>query len=585
MPFDAVFLSAVTQELQRVLQDGRIDKIQQPERDALILQLRGREGNCKLLLSASPTHPRVHLTQLPLENPAQPPMFCMLLRKHLTGAKILELVQQPLERAFELLLQCTDELGEQTVKRLILEIMGHSSNLILVNSDGRIVDCLRRVDFEQSQKRQILPGLFYQPPIPQEKRNPLETSQPELLDLLQSVDHPVYLDKWLLDTFTALPPLLCRELCYGFCGDVQQDIQALSPAERSQLADYLSGAFSSLQPERFSPTMLIKDGKPFDFTYRPIFQYEALVECRQYPSFSQLLDGFYGERDRSERVRQRSQSIHKTIVNLRDRVTRKLLNQRKELEATLDRDRLRQLGDIVTANLHLIDRGQARLSAVDFYDPDMQEIDIPLSPLLSPQQNAAKFYKDYTKAKHAEQFLTEQIAKGEQELEYLSSVLEELSRAEGEKDISEIRQELVDGGYLRQAGQKKKMKTQPAKPLEFRSSDGFTIFVGRNNRQNDLLTTKQAFKSDLWLHTQKIHGSHVIVACNGQTPPDKTVTEAAMLAAWFSQARSGQNVPVDYTLVKNVKKPGGSKPGMVIYDHYNTCFVTPTQELAEQLRV
>ena len=231
MPFDALFLCAVTQELQSVLRDGRIDKIQQPERDALVLQLRGREGTCKLLLSASPTHPRVHLTQLPLENPAQPPMFCMLLRKHLAGAKILELVQQPLERAFELHLQCTDELGEQTVKRLILEIMGRSSNLILVGSDGRIIDCLRRVDFEQSQKRQILPGLFYQPPIAQQKRNPLETSLAELLELLLWVDHPVYLDKWLLDTFTALPPLLCRELCYGFCGDVQLDIEALSPAE------------------------------------------------------------------------------------------------------------------------------------------------------------------------------------------------------------------------------------------------------------------------------------------------------------------------------------------------------------------
>jgi predicted ribosome quality control (RQC) complex YloA/Tae2 family protein len=273
------------------------------------------------------------------------------------------------------------------------------------------------------------------------------------------------------------------------------------------------------------------------------------------------------------------------VTSLRDRAARKLANQRKELEATYDRERLRQLGDIVMANLHRITRGQIRLTAEDFYDPDMKEIEITLSPTLSPQQNAAKFYKDYTRAKNAEKYLTEQIAKGETELDYLSSVLDTLNRAESDRDLAEIRQELVSGGYLREVGGKKKMKLPPSKPMEFRSSEGFLIHVGRNNRQNDQLTLKTAQKNDIWLHTQKIHGSHVIIECEGRQPGDQTVTEAATLAAYYSQAREGQNVPVDYTPVKFVKKPAGAKPGMVIYTTYSTAFVTPDAKLAEQLRL
>ena len=305
------------------------------------------------------------------------------------------------------------------------------------------------------------------------------------------------------------------------------------------------------------------------------------MEQDSFPSFSELLDDFYTGRALTERMRARTQSLHKTLTNQLSRVRRKLANQEKELAATYDRERLRQLGDIVTANLHLIQRGQARLTAVDFYDAEMKQIEIPLNVTLSPQQNAAKYYKDYNKAKHAEKFLTEQIAIGKTEETYLASVLEALSRAETERDITEIRAELTDGGYLRQTERKKQMKTQPSKPMEFRSSDGFQILVGRNNRQNDLLTTRLAYKTDLWLHVQKAHGSHVTVSCDAGDR--ETVTAAAILAAWYSSARQSANVPVDFTRVRFVRKPAGARPGMVIYTNQRTVYVTPERGAVERL--
>lgn len=582
MPFDAVFLTALARELRAEALGCRIDRVHQPERDALVLQLRSRDGVSRLLLCASPNHPRAHFTQAPMENPAQPPMFCMLLRKHLVGGRIAEIRQPPLERMLDFVLDCTDEMGEPVRKHLIIEIMGRNSNLILCGPDGRILDCLRRVDFEMSERRQVLPGLFYQQPPAQNRRNPVQTGQKELLAMLEAEEGSALLDQWLLERFLALPPLICRELAFRFCGETDCRI---SDCDRQRLASFLAEEFLRLEEGPFQPVMLLRDGKPGDFSYRPIGQYGSFCRTETLPSFSALLDRFYTDRDRAERVRQRSQAIHKTVVNLRDRTARKLEIQKKELEATYGRERLRRLGDIVTANLHRIQRGQGRLTAVDFYDPEMREIEIPLSPQLSPQQNAARFYKDYARAKHAEQMLTGLIAKGEQELDYFNSILDELSRAEGEKDVADIRAELTEGGYLRGTDRKKQMKQQPSRPLEYRSSEGYSIFVGRNNRQNDQLTLKAAEKRDLWLHVQKIHGSHVVIVCAGQAPGDQTVTEAAMLAAWHSQAREGQNVPVDVTPVRNVRKPAGAKPGMVVYDRYRTVYVTPDAALCRRLRV
>ena len=581
MPIDAVFLESLRCELQEQLLACRVDKVQQPERDTILLSMRGPNGGGKLLLTASPNHPRIQLTSLSFENPAQPPMFCMLLRKHLTGGRLVSISQPPLERLVELTFDCIDEMGTPCQKKLILEIMGRNSNLILTGADGRILDCLRRVDFEMSEQRQVLPGLYYHLPPTQGKRSPWDASEEELRALLCAQKMA---DSFLLETFGGLSPLLCRELAYAVFGQVDLDLSRLTDVQREDAAGKLFAAFDQLHTGKRTPVILVRDERPWDFTCIPIRQYEGLITQEPQPSFSALLDTFYAKRDSLERMRQKTQALRKTLTNLHNRTARKLANQQKELEATFDREHLRRLGDIVTANLHVISRGQARLTAVDFYDPEMKEIDIPLNPAISPQQNAAKFYKDYQKAKTAEKVLTEQIAKGEAELSYLASVLDELSRVESERDMQDIRQELTEGGYLRETGQKKKMKLPASKPMVFRSSDGFEILVGRNNRQNDLLTCKLAQKQDIWLHTQKIHGSHVIIACAPEMPPDRTVTEAMQLAVYFSQAREGQNVPVDYTRVKNVKKPAGAKPGMVIYDHYTTAVATPDAALAEKLR-
>lgn len=584
MPFDAVFLSAVADELRGGPVSCRVDKVQQPERDSVLLQLRGNGSAGKLLLSASGNHPRVHLTQQAYENPAQPPMFCMLLRKHLVGGRLSSITQPPMERLLDFAFDCTDELGEPTQKHLILELMGRNANLILTSGDGRILDCLRRVDFEMSAERQLLPGLYYRLPPTQDKRNPLQTDEAALAALLQRVEGQKRFDAWLLSAFGGLSPLLCRELTYCIFSDVDIDIGTLSEEARRDAAGKLAAAFSQLADGEKTPVLLVKDELPWDFTCLPIAQYGDFVKMQTKESFSSLLDAFYAARDKDERMRQKTQALRKLLTNLQNRTARKLALQRKELEGTKDREQLRRRGDIVTSNLHAITRGQARLRAVDFYDPEMKEIEIPLNPALSPQQNAAKFYKDYQKAKTAERVLREQIEKGETELDYVQSVLETLARAESERDVQAIRQELSDGGYLREKTAKKRMKLPPAKPMRFVSSDGYTIYVGRNNQQNDLLTLKLAEKGDLWLHAQKIHGSHVIIACSGQTPPDETVTEAMTLAAYYSQSRDGQNVPVDYTRVKNVKKPTGAKPGMVIYDHYATGYVTPDAQLAQTLR-
>ena len=576
MPFDAMFLSAVCDELRQELIGARVEKIQQPARDMVVLQLRGK---ARLLLSASGNRPRFHVTQASYENPAQPPMFCMLLRKHLAGGRIAAIEQPPAERSVELTLDCTDEMGTPCQKRLILELMGRNSNLILTDGENRILDCMRRVDFEMSEQRQVLPGLFYhRPPRQEGKLTPQELTKPTLERLLAQTAAPVHLDRWIVDHVAGISPLIARELAFGFCGETDADVLTL---DRARLAEALTQP-SLLQARQ--PTLLLCGGRPKDFTYCPIRQYGAYMTARTMPSFSALLDAFYTETEQRERMLQKSQSLRRTVTNLLERTRRKLAAQRKEREASLDRETLRRRGDIVTANLHAMTRGMTVLRAEDFYQENMPEIEIPLRPELSPQQNAARFYKEYNKAKHAEKILAEQIARGEIEEEYLGAVLDELNRAESERDLAEIRAELEAGGYVRSADRRRQQKQPASRPMRFRSSDGFEILVGRNNRQNDQLSLKTARRDDLWLHIQKFHGTHVIVCCAGAPVPDGTITEAAMLAAWYSQAREGQNVPVDVTQVRNLRKPNGAKPGMVVYDRYRTVIVTPDAALCERLR-
>lgn len=586
MPLDALCLSGVVHELQNALSGAKIDKIYQPGRDEVVLALRAPAGNVKLLLSANPSHPRAHLTQISRENPDKPPMFCMLLRKHLSGARLLELVQPPMERVVDLRLEALDELGDRVERRLVLEAMGRHSNLILLDGEGRIMDCLRRVDSDMSARRQVLPGLFYRLPPAQEKLDPSSLDRAALESALAAAPEESQADKWLLDTFGGLSPLICRELAFRAGGATDARLHQMGEGGRSRLLDELEGLLRSVQENSFTPVMLEKEGHPSDFTFQPISQYGPAVSCVPFPSFSALLDRFYEQRENQERVRQRGQDLIRSVTNARDRAARKIGLQEQELAATRDRERLRQFGDIITSNLHAMEKGMSRLTAADFYDPECPQIHIPLDPLLTPQQNAAKYYKEYNKAKTAESILTLQLEKGRRDLDYLNSVLEAIALAEGERDLQEIRQELTDTGYLRRPSKARdRGKRVASKPMEFRSSSGLRISVGKNNTQNDLLTTKQAFKSDLWFHTQKIHGSHVILWTEGRAPDLQSLNEAACLAAWFSQARGASRVPVDYTPVKYVKKPNGARPGMVTYTTYETAWVTPREELVKELRI
>ena len=570
MAFDAFFLSAVLEEVRERCLGARIDKIHQPSRDTLILHMHTRENRTKLLFAANPTAPRLHLTMASPENPAEPPMFCMLLRKHLMGAKLSQITQPPMERAATFTFDCTDEMGFPVQKRLVAELMGRTCNLYLLSPEGRIIDCLRRIGLDESAKRAALPGLKYQEPEAITKQNPLDTEN--YVNLLTDPGAEVLADR-LMDTLGGLSPLVCREGALFASGstDARIDPRTVDTvAEKLQL--FFHEHLNYPKPYYYA----LPDGTPKQFAFCPIRQYGGYQEAE---SFGALLDMYYTVRDRKDAMRQKSQAVRNTVQNLCTRLTKKLAIQEKELEATYDRERLRQLGDIVTANIHKIVKGQTVVQCEDFYDENMTVIDIPISPILSPQQNAAKFYKDYARMKNAEKELTKQIELGENELNYLKSVLEELNRAQTDAELEEIKRELQDGGYLRAEAGKKKVKQAKLPPMRFESTDGYPIYVGRNNRQNDELTFRLARKDDIWCHASKVHGSHVIISCGGTTPPDDTITQAAQLAAYYSETSGGQNIPVDVTPVKQVKKIPNGKPGMVIYHTYKTVIANPYADI------
>ena len=571
MAFDAFYLSAVLTEI-RQLGEARVEKIHQPSRDTVILHLKGRENRAKLLIAANPAAPRLHLTTATPENPPEPPMFCMLLRKHLGSARLSAISQLPMERCAIFTFDCIDELGDPTQKRLVAELMGKTCNLYLLDKTGRIIDCLRRIGLDAGAKRTALPGMYYQDPEPVEKADPLHWSAQDYLHMLQQPGADLLSDR-LMDQLGGLSPLVCREAALFAAGSVDARVDGADMAATAEkLALYFAEQLNHPVPSFYAQA----DGTPKQFAFCPIRQYGSFQTAE---SFSGLLDMYYTVRDRKDAMRQKSSAVRKNVSNLCQRLKRKIAIQEKELTATYDRERLRQLGDILTANIHRIQKGQTMVQCEDFYDEEMKTIDIPLSPLLSPQQNAAKFYKDYARMKTAEKELTKQISLAEEELEYLSSVLEELSRAGSEQELEEIRHELQETGYVKADPGKKRVKTAKLPPMRFVSTDGYTIYVGRNNRQNEELTFKSARKDDLWLHASKVHGSHVIIACSGVTPPDNTITQAAQLAAYYAETGGGQNIAVDMTPVKQVKKIPNGKPGMVIYHSYKTVIVNPYADI------
>ena len=573
MPLDAICLSALTGELSEKLAGAKIDKIQQPERDMILLSMRGRGENLRLLIAAGTGNARVHLSKSAFENPAEPPMFCMFLRKHLTGARILSVTQPKYERVLKLELETRDELGVEGQKTLIAELIGRSANLILVDAEGRILDCLRRMDYGGDLERRMLPGMFYRDVPPQTKPALLETEPETIRAMIENTDRTRPIDKWLLDSFAGLSPLVCRELSFR-CG-----------GEWTLLAPMLDAFTESVKAGELRPYLFFDGKKPVDFCFMRLKQYGDALRCEEADSFSDMLDRFYTGRDKIEQQRRRGHELLKTVRTVRDRQQRKLNARYEELKKSEDREGVRRTAEFITANLYRLKKGDSVLHCQDYYEPDCPEIEIALDPLKTPQQNAAVMFKDYNKRKAASEHLTTLIAEGEAQLDYLNSVLELIGAAESEKDLTDLRRELVDTGYIKASAAKKREKVKAQAPLRFVSSDGREILVGRSNLQNDELTTRLGRRTDYWLHTQKIHGSHVLIRCEGEPPSDRCIEEAAVIAAYYSQGRGGGKIPVDYTMLRFVRKPSGALPGKVIYTDYKTITVESDEELVNKLRV
>ena len=583
MPLDGFTLHFLSEELKRDIVGCRVEKVHQPSKDELVLHLRDRGGAKKLFLSASANSPRVHLTRQAPENPSTPPMFCMLMRKHLTSAQITDVRQNGLDRVLYIDFSATNELGDRVNLTLCAEIMAKHSNIILISGSGRVIDAVKRIDCTQSSVREILPGIEYTDPPAQNKESLLEKDAQGIADEVFTFSSKL-LSSALLNTVEGASPLICREIAETSGGDIQTGCASESQKERVREA--LDGIKTKLIENSGVPTMLRDEsGKPFDFSFEEIHQYGSIYELSRFDSFSELLDEFYSERDRIDRTRQRSADLQKLLNSATSRISRRLNNQRAELAACADKDELKVNAELITAYQHSLVKGAPFYDVENYYDGNKIRR-IPADPALSPSANAQKYYKEYRKAKTAEQMLASLIEQGEAELQYIDSVADSLSRASGFGEINEIRVELAASGYLkRRSVQNRKGLQKPSAPMEYRSSDGFKILVGRNNVQNDKLSLKTAAKSDMWLHTQKIPGSHVIICAEGGEIPETTLVEAARLAAYHSRARESSNVPVDYTLVKNLKKPTGAKPGKVIYHVYNTAYVTPDGVEAQKLAV
>lgn len=571
MALDAILLSGLVAELSEKLEGARIDKVQQPERDKIILSLRSKGENLKLLISSAAGSGRIQLTTASFENPASPPMFCMLLRKHLIGGKIVKLTQPDWERLVLVDIISSNELGDSVDLRLAVELMGRSSNLVLIGNDGRIIDCLRRMDYGGDAERILLPGMIYRLPPKQKKPLILKLDENERNALLADISYEKPIDKALMDTFSGLSPLMCREISARCRGNV------------TMLPTVISAFCDSVLAAELTPILISSENKPQDFSFMYLNQYGDAFSQQIFSSFNELLDAYYLRRELLQSRQTRAKELTHLVKTNRDRIAKKLGLQNEELLKAEDREELRRSAELLTANLYRVKKGDSSVTVENYYDGG-KELKIKLDPLKTPQQNSAAMFKEYNKLKAAKEHLTQLIDSGTKQLEYLNSVLDEIVRAETEADLSEIRRELLETGYIKKQKGTKPEKSKKQGVLRFMSDDGFEILVGRNNAQNDELTTKLARRTDLWLHTKSVHGSHVIVSLNGETVSNTALMQAASLAVYYSQGREGGKTAVDYTLVRNVKKPNGALPGKVIYTDQRTVTAEADEALAARLK-
>lgn len=597
MPFDAGVMAAVVKQLEIQVVGARIDKIYQPDRDEVMLGLRVQNGNKRLLLSACAGNSRAGFCNAERENPATPPMFCMLLRKHLSGGHILSVKQIGFDRALEMKIGATDDMGFATERYLICEIMGTYSNVIFLDENRRILSVIHPVSLSASNKRQVLCGFEYEDPPKQEgKINALDVTEKIFAERCKNAldfGNAPAADKFLIANFAGLSPLIAREITYRASGNTSTP---LGNVDIQRLWFNFSKIYTDVKNGVFSPCLIKNtDGKVMDFSFCEIRQYATLAVTKPYDDISELLDVFYSERDKNEHIKRRGQDVLRLLANAESRIKKKTALQRESLAECENRGTWKKYADLITANMYALKKGMKSAELIDYEDENMPTVSVPLDERLTPSQNAQKYYKKYAKAKSALVMLNEQIEESARELSYIDTVFESLAKAENENDFAQIRTELSMTGYgrklenMRKSGNKSKkdyrqnMK-KDYKPMRFMTSGGYEVLCGKNNLQNDYVTTVLASKDDYWFHVKNAPGSHVVMRCGKDEPDAKDFTECAKIAVLYSSQKETPNAAVDYTRVRHVKKPSGSKPGFVVYDTNFTAFATADKDLADTLR-
>lgn len=585
MALDGIFLSLIKDELTNSLEDARVDRIHQPSKEEIIINFRTRQKPHKILFNVNASQARVHETYLSVENPKAPPMFCMLLRKHLSSGKLISIRQDGFERILYFDFDSSNEMGDIVRLTLVIEIMGRHSNLILVNSEGKILDSIKRIGQDVSSVRPVLPGMLYFPPPKEKRLSIFDFKNNELLEALEK-NREKDLSKVLLHTFEGISPVMAREAVFYSAKTDTLSFKDLTDGQKDKLCFFFTNTADSVKEHKNKfVTLKTKENQLKDFCFTDILQYGSLMIRKEFSSPSELLDYFYAERDQLSRTKQRADDLFKLLISTSERINRRISNQLTELEQCKNRDDYKKTGDLIISNIYKIKKGDGEVMLTDYTSEDMREVKVRLDKRLTPQQNAQKYYNEYKKCDTAEKMLTRLIKEGKQEILYIDSVFDSLTRASNESDILALREELYEQGYLKTPRGKKAKPQKMLPPLKFKTSGGFEVLVGRNNRQNDKLTLKDSSKTDIWLHTKDIPGSHVILKTNGSSPTDADISQAACIAAYHSKAKNSSSVAVDYTYVKNVKKPNGAKPGMVIFTDNKTLFVTPDEELIKGFEV
>lgn len=584
MALDGFTIYKLVEEFRETLLNGRIDKIMQPEPDEIIIPIRNNSKNYKLLLTASPSNPRVHLINYNKENPAQAPMFCMLLRKHLSNGKIIDIVQPQFERIIEFHIESMNELGDWCTKKLLIEVMGRHSNIILINEENKILDSIKHVNSQTSRVREVLPGRSYESPPSQNKKNPLTLSKEEFLFLAKEAQSGVEIGKFLFKNLMGFSQILVREVCYRLNLFEDEWVSALTLEQLERIYEMINSILiTPIAPYLYYENQEIIDFSPMDMV---VYNSRTKVDA---PSISQAIDTFYYTKDKQFRLKQKSAAISKLVQMHLDRLYKKKSVLYQELEDVADRELYKIYGDLIVSNIYHLSLGQTLFRTANYYSENYDEVEIPLERTKTPSENAQRYYKKYVKAKNTFKMAHEQLELAEEDIRYLESLIHAISHVDTEADIEEIRDELVEAGYLQKRKGTKKGKVKPkqnSQYVHYVSSDGFHIYVGRNNKQNDELTFKFARAEDIWLHVKDIPGSHVIIKTDRKEVSNDVIEIAANIAAYYSKGKTSSKVPVDYTQRKNVKKPNGAKPGMVIYEQYNTVVVTPNeQEIASHTQL